>query len=197
MKIVLIDNGHGVETLGKRSPDGKFREWAWTREIANNVVEGLKEQGITAHLLVREDADIPLATRVARAEEYCRKYGKQNVILVSIHANAAGDGRDWMSAKGWSAYTTVGKTSSDKLALCLYDEAKKKFKGRKVRIYQNHENPDWESNFYILRKTSCTAVLTENFFMDNHEDLEYISSDEGKKAVVACHVDAIKGYIDK
>ena len=28
MKI-LIDNGHGVETPGKRSPDGRFREYAY------------------------------------------------------------------------------------------------------------------------------------------------------------------------
>ena len=26
---ILIDNGHGIETPGKRSPDGSFREYAW------------------------------------------------------------------------------------------------------------------------------------------------------------------------
>ena len=31
---VLIDNGHGAETPGKRSPDGRLREYAYTREIA-------------------------------------------------------------------------------------------------------------------------------------------------------------------
>jgi N-acetylmuramoyl-L-alanine amidase len=92
MPVVLIDNGHGWNTPGKRSPDGVFREWAWTREIAVNVVEDLKEQGVTAFLLVHEDEDIALATRVARVEGYCREYGSKNVILVSIHNNAAGDG---------------------------------------------------------------------------------------------------------
>lgn len=38
MKI-LIDNGHGVETPGKRSPDGRLKEYAYTREIANRVVD--------------------------------------------------------------------------------------------------------------------------------------------------------------
>lgn len=33
MKI-LIDNGHGRETPGKRSPDGTLREYAWNRLIA-------------------------------------------------------------------------------------------------------------------------------------------------------------------
>ena len=36
MKI-LIDNGHGIQTKGKRSPDGKFLEYAYTREIARQV----------------------------------------------------------------------------------------------------------------------------------------------------------------
>ena len=42
MKI-LIDNGHGVDTPGKRSPDGKLREYAWNRLIAGrNIVWALK-----------------------------------------------------------------------------------------------------------------------------------------------------------
>ena len=35
---VLIDNGHGENTPGKRSPDGRLREWAYSREIADMVV---------------------------------------------------------------------------------------------------------------------------------------------------------------
>lgn len=195
MPIILIDNGHGMETPGKRSPDGVFREWAWAREIAVHVVETLKEQGVTAFLLVNEDEDIALATRVARVEAYCRQYGKGNVILVSIHNNAAGDGSAWMSAKGWAAYTTPGETRSDRLALYLYAAAQKHYEGRKIRVYQNRQNPDWEADLHILKKTSCTAVLTENFFMDNKDDLAYIRSREGKRAVVACHVEGITNYI--
>ena len=36
---VLIDNGHGENTPGKRSPDGRLREWAYSREIADMVVD--------------------------------------------------------------------------------------------------------------------------------------------------------------
>ena len=31
---ILIDNGHGVETPGKRSPDGILREYAWNRKTS-------------------------------------------------------------------------------------------------------------------------------------------------------------------
>ena len=42
---VLIDNGHGENTKGKRSPDGKLREYAWTREIADMLVLELGKMG--------------------------------------------------------------------------------------------------------------------------------------------------------
>ena len=50
---------------------------------------------------------------------------------------------------------------------------------------------DWEEDFYILRKSWCPAVLTENFFMDCKTDLAYLLSVEGKRAVVTTHVEGI------
>ena len=41
MKI-LIDNGHGEDTKGKCSPDGRLKEYAYTREIASRIVAALK-----------------------------------------------------------------------------------------------------------------------------------------------------------
>ena len=54
---------------------------------------------------------------------------------------------------------------------------------------------DWEENFYILRHSLCPAVLTENFFMDNHSDLEYLQSRTGKQAIIDTHVEAITEYL--
>lgn len=34
MKI-LVDNGHGIKTPGKCSPDGLLREYAWNRLISS------------------------------------------------------------------------------------------------------------------------------------------------------------------
>lgn len=39
---VLVDNGHGVETPRKRSPDGRLRKYKYAREIAASVVARLK-----------------------------------------------------------------------------------------------------------------------------------------------------------
>ena len=57
MKI-LIDNGHGIQTKGKRSPDGKLLEYAHTRDLARQIVNILKSRGYDSELLVPEDDDI-------------------------------------------------------------------------------------------------------------------------------------------
>ena len=194
MKI-FIDNGHGLMTAGKRSPDGQFREPFYNREIARRVVSDLRDRGLDAELLVPEDDDISLAERVRRVNAACFLLGKQNVILVSIHVNAAGNGTKWLNATGWSVYTCKGQTASDKLAECLCQAAIKNFPGRRIRTDMSDGDMDWEEGFYILRKSLCPAVLTENFFMDSRDDLEYLQSRAGKQAVVDTHVEGIVEYL--
>ena len=66
--VVLVDNGHGEETAGKRSPDGRLLEWRYTREIAREVVRGLALHGVDGRLLVPgtgEGASLPRDTGCA------------------------------------------------------------------------------------------------------------------------------------
>ena len=111
MKI-LIDNGHGVNTAGKCSPDGTLREYAYTREIAKRVVEALNREGYDAERIVTEETDISLKERCARVNDVCRKFGTKNVLLISIHNNAAGSGGQWMTARGFSAHVSLNASSS-------------------------------------------------------------------------------------
>lgn len=194
MKI-LIDNGHGLNTSGKRSPDGTFREAIYNREIARRIVLNLVDRGYDAELLVPEDDDIALAERVSRVNAYCKALGNRNIILVSVHVNAAGNGSKWMNATGWSVYTCKGQTESDRLADCLCEAAIKHFPGRRIRTDFSDSDPDWEENFSLLSNTLCPAVLTENFFMDSQSDLEYLQSRTGKQAVVDTHVEGIVEYL--
>nr|DAR77565.1 MAG TPA: Cell wall hydrolase autolysin [Caudoviricetes sp.] len=188
---VLIDNGHGSNTPGKRSPDGRLREYAYTREIAERLVMELRKNGIDAERIVKEEIDVPLAERCRRANEY----KASEAVLVSIHCNAAGNGSDWMSARGWEAWTSVGKTKADKLATCLYEDAEHCLPGMKIRKDMTDGDQDKESGFYILKHTKCPAVLTENLFQDNKEDVEFLLSEEGKLAIVNLHVWGIMKYL--
>ena len=193
MKI-LIDNGHGHETAGKCSPDGLFKEFAWTREVARMVCDLLQAEGYDSKLLVPELWDVPLSARCYRANQY----DKNDTILVSIHNNAAGNGSKWMRARGWSIYTTKGITKADELAECIWNRAKEIFQDPlTVRSYSPYKmGHDYEENFYILLHTYCPAVLVENFFQDNHEDVEYLNTDEGKAACAEVIVLGIKDYIN-
>lgn len=190
---VLIDAGHGKETKGKRSPDGRLQEWAYCREIAAGLEKALTAKGIKAKRIVTEDSDITLGERCRRVNEVCKAEGAKNVLLVSIHNNAAGYGTGWKSARGWSGWVyTECSDRSKRLAQCLYAAAEKRgLKG-------NRSVPSckyWTANFYILRKTNCAAVLTENLFQDNKEDVQFLLSDEGKKAIIDLHVEGIMNYI--
>ena len=199
---IEIDNGHGIKTDYKRSPDGRLIEYKYAREIAREVVKRLKADGYDAELLVPEDADISLGERCNRVNAVCDRLGTKNVCLVSIHCNAAppDDGK-WHNARGWEAWTSVGQTQGDKLADCLYDAAEKTLRplipDLKLRVDMTDGDRDKESNFAILRGSKCAACLTENLFQDNREDVDWLLSLCGRDAIVRLHVEGIKAYVAK
>lgn len=214
MKI-LIDNGHGENTPGKCSPDGKFREYRYAREIAVEVVKKLRAEGYDAELLVPEDTDISLTTRAKRANAFCDKFGAINVCLVSIHCNAAGNDGNWKLAGGWAVYTSPGQTKADNLATDLWNAANKYLKDyieifdvmkeeghydskqKPIRADWSDGDPDYEANFYILTATRCPAALTESLFQDNKKDVEFLQSQIGRNAIINLHVEGIKDYVNK
>ena len=191
---VLIDNGHGENTPGKRSPDGRLREWAYTRKIADRVITELRTKGIDAERIVKEMVDIPLSVRCRRANTIYRESGG-NAILVSIHCNAAGVGSDWLPAHGWSVFISDNaSTNSKKLAICLAEVAIQK------EVFVRQPTPEqlfWIQNLAICRDTNCPAILTENFSQDNKEDVEFLLSEEGIRMVTQIHVEGVMNYLNK
>lgn len=190
--IVILDNGHGKETKGKRSPvwpDGsQLYEWEFNRDIVCRLAEMLLLDDRSCEVLVPEMSDVPLTERCRRANEiYKREAG--NCILISIHGNAGG-------GTGWEAYTTRGGTKADGLASLLYDEAEREFArdGWRIRKDFADGDADKESDFYILRHTKAPAVLTENFFFDNERDCRLMLSAEGRERIARVHFNAIKRY---
>ena len=195
--MILFDNGHGENTPGKRSPDGVFREYLFNREIAQEAERELRKRGYECERIVKCAMDVSLSQRAKIVNEYCAEYGAKNVVLISIHVNAAGKGDKWMDARGVCIFTSKGKTKSDELADIYIEEAEKNFIGHKIRKDYSDGDADWEENYHILKHTKCPAVLIENFFMDNKEDLAYLQSSEGKKAIVKTIVDAVIRYANK
>lgn len=193
MVKILIDNGHGVNTPGKCSPDGRLREYAYAREIALRVCNGLRRLGYDAERVVEEECDVPLKVRCQRVNDICKKVGTKNVVLVSIHNNAAGGDGKWHEARGFSAHVGMNASAKSKaLAQYIWNEALLQgLKGNRCVPYEKYV----AQNLAICRETKCPAVLTENLFQDNKEDVDLLLSGEGKEKVTAVHVNAIVEFI--
>lgn len=198
--IILIDNGHGRDTRGKCSPDRRLLEWQYTREIASEVTARLRAGGVDARRIVEEAADVSLSERCRRVNAICRAEGAGNVALVSIHVNAAGSDGRWHQASGWEAWTSPGRTEADALAECLYGAARLTLmpllpSARLLRTDFSDGDSDKEARFAILAGSRCRAVLTENLFQDNREDVDFLLSPSGRDAIAALHVKGITDYI--
>lgn len=205
---MLLDNGHGYDTPGKRSPDGRLQEWSWNRKMVERVEQGLWQRGIYTIQLVKEDVDVPLAERAARARreaEGATARG-QKPVLVAIHVNAAGAEGKWLNARGWQVHISKSpkanfpsvaqriKDESDRLARRFAEAATAG--GFKLRS-EHAGQPYWRSNLFILNYCECPAVLTENLFMDSREDIELLLSEKGQEALAKLHIDALSAYASR
>lgn len=194
MNKLLFDFGHGEETPGKRSPDGQLREYAYVREIGNRVAEYFRTYtNVPVSIITPETSDVSLKERVARANRTVDADPSQKCLFVSFHVNAA-PGEGWQRARGWEVY--VARTSSQAskdLANTLYQAANDLgCKTRRPKPSQNY----WCQNFYVLKNTKCPAVLTENFFQNNKEDMEFLLSETGKETVVNIHILGLSRYLN-
>lgn len=197
--VICIDNGHGSDTKGKHSPDMRLREYAWTRDIAKRLEARLKALGYDARRIVTEDTDILINQRVTRVNNICKQVGAKNVLLVSIHNNAGGGDGKWTLANGFSVFVSKNASANSKKCAGIFtDEAiARKLIGNRSVPPCKYWTWSWtKSDIGILKATNCPAVLTENMFMDNVEDLEYLLSEKGKEEIVDLHVAAITKYVN-
>ena len=202
MITVLVDKGHGDPPLtgGKESPDGRLKEYVWALEMAKMVVDSLKAKGVPAILLVPETKDIPISERVRRVNRFCSQLGSSNVLLVSIHNNAAKSDRKWHDARGFSVFVSKNASSRSKLCAAIFTE-----EARKANLLGNRSVPKegywtWSWTRYdigILKYSKCPAVLTENLFQDNRQDVDFLLSHTGKKIICNLTVKAIQRYINE
>ena len=188
-----LDNGHGKLTAGKRSPifdDGEtqFFEYEFNRDIVARIIKQLEEKGVAFFNVVPEvKVGNILEERVNRTN---RKKSKLPKLFVSIHANAA----PAKSSKDWAPASIKG------IETWYFHNSKK---GQKVAsIFQKHlieetgfnnrhlkSRPDRQ--FYVLRKTRMTAILTENGFYNNKAEAAALMTDEVRQQIADAHVKAI------
>lgn len=194
--LVLLANCHGKNTRGKRSPDGRLREYAWGREINKRITEELYKYGIKTVIINPEENEVKLSVQAARANNlyHQNKNKYDDIILVSPHINAsAGDG--WTDARGFCCFVyNKASSKSRKLARIISDIAYDEY-----NLKGNRWVPEaryFEANYAILRDTCMPAILTECGFQTNHNDVDFLLSEEGKKTYTLLHVKSILNYMN-
>lgn len=200
----LLDNGHGgvddsgnyttCENYVKNDPTTWYKmhihsgvpiyEGEFNRRVVDEIATQLWSLGIDYTLINPEVDDISLKERVNRVNSFHKR--DKRCILVSVHGNAFNG-----TAKGFEVFTSKGQTGSDSIADIFAVKMSLMFPKKVMRWDLSDKDKDKEANFYILKNTSCPAILTENFFFDNKEDAALMMSDEGVKQIAQAHVNAI------
>lgn len=190
---VLIDNGHGLETPGKRSLDGTFREAVWAREFAVLLERKLIAEGITAIRITPEDMDICLDERVCRVNKLCDENPNEDFLLLSIHCNAAAVGYgNWMAARGYNSFVSINSSAKSRrfasvLQANMWNAG---YKGNRAR----NERGFCVKNLAICRDTKCPAVLAECLYMTNDADLELLRDEKHVNNMAEIFLKSIKYY---
>ena len=197
-KIWLLDPGHGglnpetgkYVTAGKRSPEwedgSQYFEGVGNRDIVKRIIQKCSDDGILALDIVNDWQDIPLSTRVNRANAIYAYY--KNAVYVSVHSN----GFSKEGAHGYSVYTSPGQTKSDKYADILLSHMEHEFPYHKLRKDMSDSDMDKEAAFYVLRKTKMPALLSENFFMTNRKECKLLLTEEFRDRIAHCHYKTMK-----
>ncbi|MCB9276092.1 MAG: N-acetylmuramoyl-L-alanine amidase [Lewinellaceae bacterium] len=188
-----IDNGHGKQTPGKRSPifdDGKTQlfEYEFNRDVVARVKMQLDEKGVSYFITVPEvDIDDFLQGRVDRAN--AKKSGLPK-IFVSIHSNAAParSANDWApdSISGIETWFYHGSKTGQKIASIF-----QKHLLEKTGFVNRHLKSRPDGQFYVLRKTKMPSVLTENGFYNNKLQAAELMKPEVRQKIADAHVAAI------
>ncbi len=185
-KLIALDDGHGMQTAGKRTPPipelgGRvIHENEFNREVVKYLDIELKRCGFKTLLVAPTDADTPLSTRTNLANS------KNADAYISIHYNAFDGKFDAYDPEGLSVHIYPGSKEGRKLAECVIKYLKQGTPQKNRGIVEN--------NFHVLRETKMPAILSENGFMDNKREALLMVNVDFQKEVAREHAQGICEY---
>lgn len=171
--MIAIDDGHGMETAGKRTPafsDGSImKENEFNRAVADYLAAALKRNGFDVLMVAPGDQDAALKTRVQRAND------TRAAAYISIHANAFGTA--WNDANGletWIYEKVMPDSETYRFADCIHKELIKATGLRNRGMKRS-------SDLFVLKNTAMHAALVECGFMTNKEEAALLMDETYRK----------------
>lgn len=190
MKLIALDDGHGMLTPGKRTPFiasiGRYiPENEFNRAVVKYLNEELKRCGFKTLLTAPTDDDTPLEVRVKKADD------AKADLFISIHFNALdgkfdGEGKD---PEGFSAHVQSKLYESAKFAKI----ALKHLANGTVQVNRGLV----EQNLYVTRETDMPACLFELGFMDNNREALLMINPSFQKECAVEIAQAVCEYYNK
>jgi N-acetylmuramoyl-L-alanine amidase len=185
-------------SLGAFHNNGWFYEGVKNHEYVDRIYQILHDRGNVTPVKVYNDVqDVPLLHRVNYANDGHSKLGNKGIYF-SEHSNATPQ----HTARGFSVWTSVGQTLSDKLADNFMKRYKKTFSSvdNVTRVKSREDlsdgDSDYEANFYVLAQTQMPAVLAENLFFDQFDDAMILMNNSYKETYCEMVADWIEWSID-
>jgi N-acetylmuramoyl-L-alanine amidase len=162
VKLIAIDDGHGMETAGKRTPlfpDGTFmHENAFNNAVAQLLKINLERCEFKTMMVAPGDKDVSLKVRTDAADNAKADF------YISVHANAMTGA--WQDAAGIETFHYPGSVEGEKASRIIHKYLLQgtALKDRGVK----------EARFHVLRETNMPSVLVECGFMDNVHDAQLL-----------------------
>lgn len=198
MKIIL-DNGHGIDTPGKRSPKWQngeqLFEWEFNRALVSEIDIGLRTEGYDSVILVPEQGDPSIHKRADRANEI---HKVEKTIFVSVHGNAAPNMDDQPHGIETFYYSKAGKQFADIMQAELISKMDWKDRGTR-KAYQRIKKDGKKITIYkiaILKFTNMVAILTENGFYTNFDQCMSMLDEGVRSDIAQAHIKGIIKYIN-
>lgn len=186
MILVALDDGHGKDTPGKRTPYIKslgrqIQENEFNKEVVKYLDIELRRCGFKTVFTAPGDADAPLPNRVQIANS------KGADLFISIHFNASdakfdGQGKD---PEGFSAHVHSTLYNSAKFARIALKHLAEGTKQKNRGLVQQQ--------LYVTANTKMPAVLFELGFMDNEREALLMLD---KKFQMECAVELCKAVCE-
>ena len=191
--VIVLDPAHGADVKGKCSPDGRHKEYLWSRERISALRSLLKSLGYEVHITTESENEPGLSKR----KNFATKVRGERKLLLSLHNNAAGNGNEWKAARGVEVWTTPGVTDADICADIILNRFKKDFPEYRMRFNKDaYLERDKESKFTVLMGSGYMGVLVEWLFQDNIIDVLDLTDCETNRRFERSLVDAIEEIND-
>lgn len=170
-KILVIDAGHGGKDAGALSKGDKYYEKNINLSIVQELKKLLDKEDIKVYYTRTSDETVFLRPRVTLANAVDCDY------FISIHCNA----NEESSPNGTEVLFYDNKFKGIKnrsLAALFSDELAKA-----IPLYKRGIVQKYTEDIFIMDKSVVPTILIEVGYLTNNKDMNYLSSEDNKKAV--------------